>query len=234
MNRGVKYSLSDLLFQITENNYRFVRIYDGWLQTITDADFPIRVLRDCASADDMKEKITDFVKRFPYRLTLLFKVAESNTGTNAVLVHFEPDRPGVVQAVPVNGSGAAANSMDAFGFAIELERLRAEMRERDIKREKEEVEQELEFARSQRAKWETIADIVLPKILPLFGVPSALVTGKVQPMQGAHNEAGVDADELEKAIDFLCDTFGMDGVIKLAHLLKTKPEFINLVKSQIS
>lgn len=230
MRANVKYTLSDVLYQVNENSYKFCRVYDGWIDTIKETDYPIRVLRDCETPEQMSEKITDFVKRFPYRLTLFFKVHESNTGTNAVLLHFEPTREtagagGQVMQGPV--------APDAFTFAIELERLRAEMRESEVRREKEKIEEELNAARSVRAKYEMLADVLLPKILPLFGV-SPVVMGKAAatPMQG-HEAANVDANELEAAIDYLIDTFGMQGVIDLAALLQKKPEFINLVKSQI-
>lgn len=233
MQRGAKYGLQDILFQITENGYTFCRIYDGWQSSISDDLYPIRVLRENENAEQLRERVAEFVRRFNCPLTLFFKNYESNTNKNAVLVHYRPDDvPEVVQ--PARGS--VYGNDERVSFAVEIERLKAEMREREIRREKADLENELEDARAVRAKWDAIADAILPKILPLFGVSSAVIG--VKPMQGTNEKADesntADAQQFEAAIDYLCDVFGIQGMIDLADLLKRKPEFINLVKSQLS
>jgi hypothetical protein len=217
----VKYTLSDVLEFIKRDNLRIIQVYAGHLDKIGDEDYPVmafNTFKTDKTPDSMVVKISDYLTRFPSRFTLLCKAAPGSTEAIQKF-YFEPsvlDRPALAPA-PVS-----APVSDVLNYAIQVEQLRAEIRMQGFEREKEDLRREIEKERGINGRFAAVVEVLVEKFAPALGLAPAPVA-----MQG------YSAHEFEAAIDFLVETFGADGVCALAKLLSEKPEFVQIVKSQL-
>lgn len=232
MSRSIKYTLSDICRIIDENDLKYIRIYDGWLNELTAANYPIHVIfipaKEAAeNGRDIKLALTDFVNRFPYRLTLYMKSSTNGSDNAAMLVHYEPG------TLPINAPATNSHmSLPATGtdavLLVEIERLKAEMREQNFKREIVEKQFIIEHQTTINARIsllvETLADKFLPRIFPELAAspPKAM------------NMNGITDEEFENSINYLVEQFKPEGIVKLCYLLRTNDMYRNLVHSEIN
>jgi len=223
----IKYSAADILNYIDTQKYRVCSIYQGFIET-PDGHLPVmhfynQALKGDEAVNKLKSQVAEYLQKYPFRCTLI--MATGSAAKDFVRYLYEPTGE-VIRSQPMQGTQAAPANDQYINAVIQVEALRGEMRLMMADREKEDLRRELEAAKSGNAKFAVITEVLVEKFAGLFGLIPAAET---VPMQGHESEA----EALEKAIDYLHEIFGTDGLIKLAELLKNKPEFVQIVKSQI-
>lgn len=232
MSRAIKYTLSDVCRIIDENEIKYIRIYDGWLNELTPSNYPIHVIfipaKEAETGRDVKLVLADFVNRFPYRLTLFMKSSTNSSDNAALLVQLEPAANSQNNTPGMNGTRAnqsAHQNSDSI-LLVEIERLKSEMREQNFKREIQDKEAQIEHANTMNARIslviETLADKFLPRLFPqLAAAPAPAINGATD-------------QEFEAAINYIVEEFKPVGIVKLCYLLRTNEMYRNLVHSEIN
>jgi len=226
----VKHTLSEVLEFIKNSNLRIGQIYAGHLAKIADEDFPVQSFNFLAQRKDGEsvnlavDFVRNYLTKFPARYTLLMKPS-ANATEGIIKVYFEPSINDSAVAAPVMNNVPAGVNGELLNYAVQLEQLRAEIRFREMEREKQDLQREIERQSGINGRFAAVAELLIEKFAGAFGlVPDAAPVA----MQG------VNAEDFETAVEFLVQTFGADGVVKLAALLQQKPEFVSIVKSQIN
>lgn len=233
MSRAIKYTLSDVCRIIDENEIKYIRIYDGWLNELTASNYPIHVIfipaKEAAeNGKDVKISLSDYVNRFPYRLTLFMKSSTNSSDNAALLVQLEPAASVQNNTPAMNGTRTdqSAHQNSDSVLLVEIERLKAEMREQNFKREIQDKEALIDQANTMNARIslviETLADKFLPRLFPqMAAAPAPAINGATD-------------QEFEAAINYIVEEFKPVGVVKLCYLLRTNEMYRNLVHSEIN
>jgi hypothetical protein len=226
----VRYSLPDIKEIIKDNSLQYVRVYEGYLSVIPDEKLPVHVI-DCTPGSRSKyankslyEALEPWLNRFNVPVTLYFGVTNNSRNSN-ILVFYEPN----LNAAPVVNSESNMQPVmngQMLNYAVQIAELRSEIQMMNLRREKEDLEKEIENRENSNEKLKAVGSVIFERLAAYFfpGVPS------VQPLQGTENEN----EQLEIAVAYLIETFDVSGVIRLAQLLQNKPEFVSIVKSQIN